>query len=196
MNRHWSIPAILGASLLAAAGGCMNSDPTKGWTTVSPYRPGIKTVAVPVWNRGAGEFRRDLEIRLTEAIKKRIQGEGAYQLAADREHADTLLTGTLKSVKQHVMSFNPKQGTAREIQVTISVDFIWTDLRTGQVLVEKKDFHATAGYIPVPWTTGSIPPPDGGLAGQAPFGEDFFQGSEDALDRLALSIVQQMQQPW
>ena len=165
--------------IVLVAAGCTNSDPTKGWTIASQYRPGIRTVAVPIWTRGAKEFRRDIEIRLTEAVCKTIEAETPYKIVQDRGRADTLLTGTLRQVRQHVLSFEPRTGTAREIQMTMVVDFTWSDLRTGEVLAEAKAMKVSAEYIPL-----------------APFSEDFFQGSEDALNRVALRVVEQMHNPW
>ena len=179
MNRFRSVPAV--ACLLAAAaalGGCANADPTRGYTLRSQYRQGIETIAVPIWRRAAGEYRRGIEIRLTESLVKRIESETPYKVV-DRKAADTLLEGTLRSVRQHVLSFDPRSGRAREVQARFLVDFTWKDLRTGKVLVARKRFPVTAEYIP-----------------EAPFGEDFFLGSEDALNKLAQRIVEQLTEPW
>ncbi len=167
---------IVAAMLLLAAsgiglGGC-------GYTWGTPYRTDVRTVCVPIFNRGAGEFRRDIEIRLTESIAKRIEAETPYKVV-DRKTADTELTGTLVAVKQHVRSYDPDTGNARSIQMQMIVDFTWKDLRTGLPLAERKNFAVTALYIPLP-----------------PFSEDFFEGSEDAINRIALRIVEQMMAPF
>ena len=171
-------PAIILALAAAALAGCANFDPTKDYTVSSQYPSDVKTVCVPIFNRGAAVFERDLEIRLTEALGKRIEAETHYKVV-DKARADTLLTGTLKRIQRHVMSFDPNTGQARDIELALTVDFLWTDLRSGQVRVEKKDFPISATYIQL-----------------APFSEDFFQGSEDALNRIALRMVEQMARPW
>lgn len=170
MNRLRTVSAVV-CLLALGLGGC-------GYTLQSQYRQGIQTVAVPIWRRAAGEYRRDIEIRLTESLVKRIESETPYKVV-DRKDADTELTGTLRSVRQHVLSFDPHTGRAREIQARLLVDFTWKDLRTGKVLVERKKFPVTAEYIP-----------------HDPFAEGFFLGSEDALNKLAQRIVEQLAAPW
>jgi len=179
MNRIEVLATLTVAAVAATLSGCTNADPTRGYTQASQYRQGIKTVAVPIWRRGAGEFRRDLEIRLTQALVRRIEAETPYKVVDNARNPDTVLTGTLRSVRQQVLSFDPRTGTAREIQVLMTVDFTWTDLRTGEILVRKKNFRAAAEYIP-----------------PAPYSEDFFAGSEDVLNKLARRIVEQLAEPW
>ena len=80
MNRMRMFAFPAAACVLGALTGCTNLDPTKGYTHASQYRKGIKTVAVPIWRRGAGEFRRDIEIRLTNALVRRIEAETPYKV--------------------------------------------------------------------------------------------------------------------
>lgn len=178
MSRLWTVLAVVCLAAAAAGSGCANTDPTRAYTTRSQYRQGIKTVAVPMWKRGAGEFRRDIEIRLTESLVKRIEAETPYKVV-DKARADTLLAGTLLSVKQHVLSFDPRTGQAREIQGRFMVEFTWKDLRTGKMLADVKKFPVTAEYVP-----------------ERPLGQDFFTVSEDALNKLAGRIVEQLAEDW
>ena len=158
--------------------GCA-SDPAKGYSIQADlYRPGIKTVAVPLWRQGTQVYRRDLEMRLTEALVKRIELDTPYKVT-DKSKADTMLEGTIVSVSQRVLSFNPRQGTPRDQQVRIVVDLTWTDLRTGEVLVKRKGLRAAGVYYPA-----------------EPLSEGFFQGSADAINRLAQRIVETMERPW
>lgn len=169
---------VLVAGCLAAAAGC-SSDGTTGYTTNSLYRPGIRTVAVPIWQRGEKVYRREVEDRLTEAVQKQIELDTPYKVTS-RAKADTELRGTIDEIDQRPMSINPDTGLARELEVTIIVSFTWTDLRPGgKVLVERKNFRVAATYIP-----------------EGAYNEDFFQGSEDAINRLAQRIVEQMETPW
>jgi len=171
----------LAAAALAAAmpAGCANVDPSEGYTTASQYPRDVRTVAVPIFHRAAGEYRRDFEIRLTEAVKKRIAQETGYRLA-DKSHADTILLGTLRWIHQRPLSYNTRMGRPREYQVRLSVDLVWKDLRgEGRIRMERKDFRVAATYL---------------LA--RPFREDFFMGSEDAANRLAQRIVEQLADSW
>jgi hypothetical protein len=170
--------ALSSGLLLAGCGLATNPDPNVGYTMASQYRKGIRTVYLPIWRRAKDEYRRDIEIRLTEALAKRIEAETPYKIV-DKRFADTELSGTLMEVEQTVMSFHPGSGMAREIQLRLIVDFTWTDLRTGKPIVEETKFSATSEYIPPP-----------------PFSEDFFQGSEHAINKLAQRIVERMHEQW
>ena len=162
---------------LAAACGC-SDDPTKGYTLKSQYVEGIKTVAVPIWHRGRDVYRRDLEFHLTEAIIKRLELDTPYKVT-DKSRADTELRGTIDLIPQRVLSYNPDTGRSREMEVTLTVSFTWTDLRSGKVLAQRRDLRQAGTYIP-----------------PVPFGEDFFQGSEDVVDKLARRIVEHMEADW
>ncbi|NQU75207.1 MAG: LptE family protein [Planctomycetes bacterium] len=169
--------ALFSAALMFAQ-GC-SSDPYKGYSfETGLYRQDIKTVAVPIWRRGDKVYRRDLEQQLTEALVKRIELDSPYKVA-DKSIADTMLEGTIVAVTQRVLSFNPSQGTPRDVELRIVVDFTWTDQRTGEILVQKKGFRAAGVYYPA-----------GALA------EDFSLGSADAVNHLAQLIVETMEKPW
>jgi len=168
-------------ALLAALGGAWpgcHRDPTQGYTLTSPHRRGVRSVAVEMFTRGKDVYRRGLEIRLTEAVKKQIQSHTPYRLAGEGT-ADTLLTGTIERVSQRVMSFNPETSSPRELEMVLVVSLRWTDLRNGKVLTKHKGLRAAGPYIPAP-----------------PFDQDFFQGSEEAINALARRIVEQMEAEW
>ncbi|MBI5726016.1 MAG: hypothetical protein HZA50_18800 [Planctomycetes bacterium] len=145
-----------------------------GYTTDSPYRKNVRSVFVPIWKVGREVYRRQVEYRLTEALKKQILMTD-YKIS-DKPRADTELTGTIERIDQRVLSFNPDSGDPRETEVTIVVSFTWTDLRTGEVLAERKNFSVADKYFP-----------------EKPLNEDFFQGSEQAINNLANRIVEQME---
>lgn len=172
-----TVTLLVGAALLAIASGC-SDDPTKGYTLTSQYDRGVKTVSVPLWGRGKDVYRRGLEMRLTEAVIKRLELDTPYKVT-DRRRADTELSGTIERVSQRVLSFNPDTGLPHEKEITLAVSFTWTDLRSGRVLARRRNFRETGSYIP-----------------PSPLGEDFFQGSEDAINRLARRIVEQLEANW
>jgi hypothetical protein len=163
------------AAALAAVCGC-SQDPTKGYTTQSQYVEDVKTVAVPMWLRGKNVYRQGLEMRLTEAIVKRLEMDTPYKVT-DKSRADTELRGTIDLIPQRVLSYNPDTGRSREMEVTLTVSFTWTDLRSGKVLAQRRDLRQAATYIP-------------------PLSEDFFHGSEDAINRLARRVVEHMEADW
>lgn len=148
-----------------------------GYQTTSLQRPGIHTVACPIWTRGQDIYRRDIEIRLTKAIVDRVNMTGYKVVDGDR--ADTKLTGSIDAIDQKVLSNNPDTGDAREMQIAFTVSFRWEDLRTGDVLVERKNFIVATTYLPTD-----------------PYNERFFRGSEDALDEIARRVVETMEADW
>lgn len=117
-------------------------------------------------------------MRLTEAVVKRLELDTQYKVT-DKSRADTELRGTIDRVSQRVLSFNPDSGLPREKELTVTVSFTWTDLRSGKVLAQRRSFRQAGTYIP-----------------PQPFGEDFFQGSEDVVNKLAKRIVEQMETDW
>jgi outer membrane lipopolysaccharide assembly protein LptE/RlpB len=171
------IACLVVAGTMLAACGCA-SDPTQGYTTKSQYLTNVRTVAVPIWTRGKEVYRRELEFQLTEALVKRLELSTPYKVV-DKARADTELRGTIDNVSQRVLSFNPDTGDPREKEITYTVSFTWTDLRSGKVLVKRKGFHQAGSYIP-----------------PTPFGEDFYQGSEDVVNKLAQRIVEQLAAEW
>jgi hypothetical protein len=155
--------------------GC-NDDPNMGYTMADQYRSGISSVHVPMWDRGRDVYRRDLEFRLTEAVVKEIQTSTKYRIA-EKADADTMLSGEVVLVTQTVMAFNPDTGNPYEQEIMLTIAFRWQDLRTGEILAEEKNLQISSTYI-------------------QDFNEDFFQGSQDVIDRAARRIVEHMEAPW
>lgn len=171
--------ALLSLLLCSVVCGC-NSDPGKGYTFASPHREGIESIAIPMWTRSRNVYRREIEIRLTEAIIKRIELDTPYKVTT-KDRADTMLTGTLEGISQRPMSVDPNTGRTREQEVIVTVSFRWSDLRTGEVLLdrERKMIRAPGVYIPL-----------------APFGEDFSQGCEEAINEAARRVVETLEADW
>jgi outer membrane lipopolysaccharide assembly protein LptE/RlpB len=164
--------AVLASAAAGLAGGC-------GYSFQSLYPENVRTVSVPMWHRGRDVYRRGLEMRLTEALVKQIELRTPYKVTHRAADPDTELTGTITRVEQSVLSRNPDTGRPRELELTVTVSFAWRDLRSGETIVERSNFPVTGRYIT-----------------HAPFSEDFFQGSEDVINRLARRIVEEMESPF
>jgi hypothetical protein len=162
-------------ALLSGLWGC-DADATKGYSWVSPYREGIRSVAVDILTRGQNVYRREIEIRATEAVMKRIESEIPGYKVTRKARADTLLSGTINLISQRVLSSNPDTGRPREQEITVVAAFRWTDLRTGEIIKERSNLRVSGTYIQ-----------------HAPLSEDFSQGREDVLNRLARRIVEEME---
>jgi hypothetical protein len=145
-----------------------------GYSTDRPFRKNVCTVAVKPF--GSKEFRRRIEMDLTEAVKKRILQDTPYKLA-DASVADTVLTGEVLQVRQATMGRDFKCNLPRETQMTLIVKFQWKDLRSGEVLVQKDRWLQTYDW-------------------SAPVGENQEIAIQGAVDRMAETIVEQMERDW
>ncbi len=175
MTAYQTLPiklTLLGAMLFLAA---CSDDPTVGYTGKSLYPQDVHTVAIPIWKRGKDVYRRDLEMRITEALVKRVEAQTPYKVV-NKDKADTVLTGTIDLIEQATLSFNPDTGEPREMELAIVVTFEWKDQRTGKTRRSYPSFRVANVYLPTP-----------------PYNEDFFQGSQDVIDRLAERVVEKMQ---
>jgi len=121
MNRL--IMLTTAAVACAALTGC-------GYSTDALHRTDIRTVAVPVFQ--SDEFRRGIEMELTEELKKLIELRTPYKIV-NEDHADTILTGRITDLQESVMTEDDRD-RATEIQTSLNVQYEWKDLRSGQVL--------------------------------------------------------------
>ena len=158
---------ILLTSLLAGAGGC-------GYSTMRPFRTDIQTIHVEMVH--SREFRRELELRLTEAIIKRIETDTPYRIAPPRT-GDARLTGEILAVENRTFGDDFDFDLPREIGSTVVLRMRIQDLRSGEILVDRPRLVYQTGYIP-------------------PVGETFSQGMTRALDGLAEQIVETMESGW
>jgi hypothetical protein len=165
------------AAVAVACWGCSGGT-VGGYTQQSMYREGIKTVAVPIWTRGKDVYRRGVEMRLTEALQKRIELDTPYKVAT-KTTADTQIVGRIDLIEQQVLSYDTDTGRAREKEIVMSISFKWTDLRTGKAIVDWTPMRVAATY-----------------RSHAPLNQDFFQGSEAVVNKAAKRVVEEMEKPW
>ena len=168
-----SLRFIVTGSMLAlmVVSGC-------GYKIGTMHRTDVKSIVIPAWTRGSGVYRRGLEMRLTKAIVTRIQLDTRYRLTNEAK-ADTKLTGELTNVRQQIVAINTDTGGARAKEVTFTVSFKWVDLRNGEDIVVRENFDIRGRYITA-----------------EPFGETFFQGSQEVIDEAAQRIVEQLEDAW
>ncbi|MBX3396374.1 MAG: hypothetical protein KF841_13505 [Phycisphaerae bacterium] len=163
---------MVGLLVAAPGGGCgYTADREAQFRTRNANNDRIRTVALDILD--SREFRRDLELQLTEALAKRIEAESPFKLAK-KEFADTILTGEVKEVRQGTLGRDFREVRPRETAATLVVGFQWKDLRTGEVLVDHPRFVQTVDYI-------------------RPLGEDFYHAMQRACDRMAERIVEEME---
>ncbi|MBN2560883.1 MAG: hypothetical protein JXQ75_08135 [Phycisphaerae bacterium] len=173
LKRNTPLLVLLLSGFLVAGCG-YTADRKAAFRTSNANEDRIRTVALPVFE--SKEFRRGLELQLTEALAKRIEAETPFRLAK-KDRADTILTGEVREVKQATLGRDFRTVTPRETAATVVVGFQWKDLRTGEILVDRPNFVQTVDYI-------------------RPLGEDFYHASQRSVDELARAIVNQMQSDW
>ena len=155
--------------------------PGCGYTVGSQYSAEIRTVHVPTFT--SNQYRRGIELQLTEAVQKQIQQRTPFRLAKEGE-ADTRLRGRLVNFQKGVLG-ETGQDDARELQINLAVEVTWEDLRTGQVLAQQQ---LPIGPDIVMQSTQAEFAPE--------VGQSLATATQSAVDRLARNIVEMMEQPW
>ena len=158
---------VLLTVVAAACPGC-------GYSTKRPFSTDIQSIHVEMFQ--SKEFRRELEFRLTEAIVKRIEMDTPYRIAP-RRTADALMTGEILSVDNRTFGDDFDSDLPREIGSTIVVRFRVQDMRTGEILAQRRRFVYQTSYIP-------------------PVGETFDQGMTRGLEGLAEKMVESIESDW
>ena len=84
---------------------------------------------------------------LTEAIVKEIESVTPWKVTGQGQ-ADTMLRGTVTRYRLIMMSKDPTTGLANEMLVEATVDFQWIDLLTGEPILARSGFAASALFTP------------------------------------------------
>ena len=145
---------------------------TYKWASL--YREDVSTVAVPIFTNK--DFRRGTEFSLTTAVIKQMEAHTPYRVAP-RDRADTILEGEIVSVDLGTLSRDVRTNIPQEQLYTMTVNFRWKDLRSGRILVERRNYQQTAPFY------GTL-------------GEGEFVGKQSAVERLAVAIIQELQADW
>ena len=165
-------------ALLLLAGGCgynqTGDEPQGSYQWRSLYREDVKTVAVPIFANK--DYTRGVEFALTKAVVNQLEAHSPYKVVP-RERADTVLEGEITSVRRNSVSRDPDTAVPQEQLFVLTIDFVWKDLHSGRILVERRNFEQTTTYYPT-------------------LGEGEFIGSQQAVEKLALGIVQELQADW
>lgn len=173
---------LLTAVLALAVGGCgynqsndysdKKSQGRYQWRSL--YRQDIRTVAVPIFTNKS--FFRGTEFKLTKAVINDLEVMTPYKVV-DRAQADTILEGEIVNVVGGMISADRHTALPQEEMVTITINFIWKDLRTGKILTQRKGFAQSAMYYPT-------------------LGESVAIGEQSGVEKLAAAVVQQLEAEW
>jgi hypothetical protein len=118
-----------------------------------------------------------LENRITNAVIERFISDGNLKTAKEQE-ADVVLKGELISYRRDTLR-NATDETPEEIRLTIFVNLVFEDKKTGKIIWEKKDFAGDTSY----YTTGQ-------------FVKSESQAVEGATQDLARRIVESIVEAW
>lgn len=138
----------------------------------SLYNRDISTIQVPVFE--SESYRRNLGERLTEAVQKQIENRTPYKVVG-RDTADTVLSGYIKSDEQSIKNLNDYNDT-RQKQYSMTVEVRWTDRRTGNPI---RQFTVNE---------------DSYLFAES--GQSLSVAQQEAIDKLAATIVEKMELYW
>jgi lipopolysaccharide assembly LptE-like protein len=170
MNAGSAFSAVMSAVLcLAILPGC-------GYSSKELFPAEYLTVATPIFENRT--FYRGVEFELAEAVTKQVQSRTPYRVVSPGM-AQTILEGTITSIEQSQLSRRRPGGVPQEIELTVTVDFTWKDLGSGDVIRGRRGFVAVGRYIPT-----------------AGVGEPFEVAQRQAVQRLARDIVSTMQSDW
>jgi hypothetical protein len=171
MTRARRLPAFVTVTALLLLLPACQSDPSTrgfghfsifGYSTKPNYNCDIRTIYVPIFKNRT--FYRGLEFDLTRAVVREIEAKTPYKVTSNCDGADSELIGTITTVTKAIVNINP-QNEVREAEMTLSVEVIWRDRRTGEVLSRQ----APPRNILAP---GNVPPAgpalNGGVPGMTP----------------------------
>ena len=166
---HRCIASALLVVLLLSLTGC-------GYSSKELFPTQYQTVASPRFENRT--FYRGLEFELAEALTKQIESRTPYKIVAPGS-AQTILEGTITDVQQTQLSRRRPGGVPQEVELTVTVDFVWKDLTSGEVITDRRGFVSVGRHVP---TSG--------------IGEPFEIAQHQAIERLARDIVSTMRSDW
>lgn len=160
---------MITASALLLTVGC-----GQGYQNSWLYPDHVKTVYVEMFDTTS--FYRGHEFTLTDAVCKRIEAQTPYKIVSDRNIADTVLSGRM-GIHNSVLSTDYESARPIEKETLVSVGVTWKDLKTGQLLIEEKEVFASTSYAPV-------------------MGQTYEYSVDQAVNKLAVRVVELMETPW
>ena len=160
---------------LGLAGAGSFSAGCAGYSNASLYPRDIDSVYVEMFDNRS--FRRGVEYTLTDALAKRIEAQTPYKIVSDRDRADSVISGQLVTVNEGILTIERDTGRALEKEVVLSAVVNWKNLKTGRLMINNETVSAAASFS--------------GFENQ-----DFTYGSSLAANKLAVSIVEHMENPW
>lgn len=145
-----------------------------GYSHETVYPKDVTSVQVKMF--GNRTFYRGVEFDLTEALVKEIELRTPYKVISS-DGADTVLEGTVVHINQTQLSRRKLGGLPQEVELQMIVDYTWRNLRTGQTLSDRKGLAVVGRYVP-------------------PVDETLHHGQQEAISKMATTIVSAMAGQW
>ncbi|MCG8510724.1 MAG: LPS assembly lipoprotein LptE, partial [Rhodospirillales bacterium] len=132
--------AALAACIFTAAAltGC-------GYSHEELFPEQYRTVAAPIFENRT--FYKGAEFDLAEAVTKELERRTPYKVTSPAS-ADTILEGVITRIEQDQIARRRPGGVPQEIEVTVTVNFQWKDLRSGDVIRQRTGFEAVGRHVP------------------------------------------------
>lgn len=209
ITRRTALAALLGGAAGCTHGGHFN---LLGYSTAPNYDPGIRTVYVPVFRTRVFETvpYRGMEMHLTRKVIDAIESKTPMKVLSDPDGADAELQGTTTNLTKVITNRTPFN-EVRELQLYLTCEIVWFDLRPGQEGKILTNPRARDALVPpvggFQFDPDNPPPPPNPEAprpvvisangrGLPEVGETSTTALNMAMDRLAVKIVSAMEQPW
>jgi outer membrane lipopolysaccharide assembly protein LptE/RlpB len=138
--KLYPLTACAATALSLLAPGCGYH--VSGHADVLPKN--IKTIAVPAFANATTRYR--ITERLPAAITREFIARTRYNIVADPNQADAVLTGTVMTYAAFPTTFDPQTGRASAVQVYVHLQIMLRDRKTGAVLYSRPDFEARERY--------------------------------------------------
>jgi hypothetical protein len=191
------------AALLSSCAGDGRNLCILGYTTAPNYDTSIHTVRVPIFKNITmrDSTREGIEFQLTQAVVREIELKTPYKVVGANCDADTELTGTIRSYNKLMLN-RTQLNEVREAEMDMTVEVVWRDLRTGEILsAPKKKPEPLPPLADLPPSVANPPPPPPTtVTSTATFieelGESITTARKKNIDQIAVQIVSMMEKPW
>ena len=123
--------------------GCSSS--SSGVRNVSQFQTKYRSINVLAFANATSDLK--IAANLNEALVKEIETITPWKVTG-QGRADTMLRGAITRYRLVLLSKDPTTGLANEMLVEATVDFEWINLRTGEPIVARNGFAASAMFTP------------------------------------------------
>lgn len=106
--------------------------------------PNVKTIAIPIFKNETPQFK--IEQQMTAAVTQEFIERTRYRVTQNPAGADAVLKGTVTDIRQGVLTFNPKTGSATTLQIVVATAITITDVHSKKVLFSNPNYVFRAQY--------------------------------------------------